>query len=214
MPLLSFSPQSLCANQVSPQQEQHRLAEDRCPASGPRQQRFVLSNAGLSVIALDIFKTGMTSIRWWKWFTETSQIITVTTQIDKWPPMLLPELYHKTPSSLPHLKHTHTHTHTQLCHCTAIFVGVEPVKQNSHSTILLSSKMVETTRYPESVQSKRGLQQEASVVDCLPAHCFLIHLSDSRWRQDLPLNYGYDCRICWVHSASDLLCWCDPGKGR
>ena len=32
------------------------------------------------VIALDIFQTGLTSIRWLKWFMETSQIIAVTGQ--------------------------------------------------------------------------------------------------------------------------------------
>ena len=31
-----------------------------------------------SVIMLDIFHTGIRSIRWQKWFTETSQIMTVT----------------------------------------------------------------------------------------------------------------------------------------
>ena len=62
------------------------------------------------MITLDNFQNGVTSVRCWKWFMETGQIITLTSQIHSCP------FYYwsctTNANSLPHLEHTHTHTHT------------------------------------------------------------------------------------------------------
>ena len=106
---------------------------------------------------LDTFQTSVTSFRWQKWLTESSQIITVsvsqiitvsvTGQIHG-----CPYNYHSSASkhqapfptsthsrthahSLTHtrtLTHTHTHSHESLC---STFVVVEPVKQTNSQYI-------------------------------------------------------------------------------
>ena len=47
----------------------------------PLQNPSMLYTYPISVVTLDVFQTDDTSIRWQKWFMETSQIITVTGQI-------------------------------------------------------------------------------------------------------------------------------------
>ena len=68
------------------------------------------------VIVLDIFKTGVTSMRWQKWFTETGQTIIVTGQTHT--------CMHTHTLTYTHnacaCAHTHTHTHTQNA-CTLSF---------------------------------------------------------------------------------------------
>ena len=72
---------------------------------------FALNTLFESVIMLDIFQTGMTDVRWWKWFMETSHIITVTGLKHSRP------YYYQncTSKHQAHLTHTHTHTHTRSC---------------------------------------------------------------------------------------------------
>ena len=52
-----------------------------CSAVYDGQHHNVCHVGSHSVIALDIFQTGVTAIRWRKWFMETGQTITVTGQI-------------------------------------------------------------------------------------------------------------------------------------
>ena len=96
---------------------------------------------------LDTFQTSVTSFRWQKWLTESSQIITVsvTGQIHG-----CPYNYHSSASkhqapfptsthSRTHahsLTHTHTHSHESLC---STFVVVEPVKQTNSQYIWLTA---------------------------------------------------------------------------
>ena len=58
-----------------------------------------------TVIMLDIFESGMTYIRWWKWFMETSWTITVISQIHGCP-------YHYQSFTS---KHQAPYTYTYIC---------------------------------------------------------------------------------------------------
>ena len=82
-----------------------------------------------AVIALDIFPTGVTSIRWRKRFTETGQTIIVTGQIHG----CLCYLTHTHARTRPPPPHIHTHTHprrktivyiTWLCVCMHVCMHV------------------------------------------------------------------------------------------
>ena len=103
--------------------------------STPQMYRLTLKGtlsciACQTVIALDIFLTCVTSVRWWKWFTEPGQIITVTGQIHGHP-----YHYRSCPSKhqLPSLPKTHarththrnkhTHTHTHAIHTLSLCCG-------------------------------------------------------------------------------------------
>ena len=78
----------------------------------------------LPVIMIDGFKTRMTDLRSWKWFTETSHIITVTGQTHTHIYIYIYiyiiiqyyiQQYQKTPQVLPSLSSRHTHnTHSLL----------------------------------------------------------------------------------------------------
>ena len=59
-----------------------------------------------AVIMLDIFETDVTSVRWWKWFTETRQTILVTGQIHG--------CLYSTTHTHPYM-HTYMHTNTLWC---------------------------------------------------------------------------------------------------
>ena len=65
-----------------------------------------------SLIMLDVLQTSVTSKRWWKWWMETSQIITVTGQIHCCPDLV------QTPALFPT---QNTHAHSLLSHCAAFF---------------------------------------------------------------------------------------------
>ena len=63
------------------------------------------------VIALDIFQTDVTAIRWRKWFTEIGQIITLTGQIHGRPYYYQSCTSKHKAFSPPPPKHARTHTH-------------------------------------------------------------------------------------------------------
>ena len=76
--------------------------------------------------AWDIFRTGLTSISWRKWFTETGQTITVTGQI-------YGHLYYYQ-SSLSSPEHAHTHTHKHTCAHTHACMHVHtPTHTHTHA---------------------------------------------------------------------------------
>ena len=86
-----------------------KLWEHLLPLQRVHNLLFIQHRQTKTVIMLDIFETSMTSIRWWKWFTQTGQIITVTGQIRT--------AIHTTTravratSMLPCLSRTHTQSH-------------------------------------------------------------------------------------------------------
>ena len=105
-----------------------------------------------TVIVLDIFQSGVTSIRWWTWFMKTSQIpmAVYATNRALQANILLPS---------PSRTHTHTHTHidTDICTLNAClhtqtlslslslcaftfliyYLFLEPMKQNNSQYIWL-----------------------------------------------------------------------------
>ena len=90
------------------------------------------SCSSLSVIMLDIFQTGVTSIRWQKWFMESRQSLKLVRYTGVWTTTWA-LLATNQPVPFPifnrHTQHTHTHTpHTSLCAAGVIFL--ELVKQN------------------------------------------------------------------------------------
>ena len=88
-----------------------------------------------SMIMLDIFQTGVTSIWWRKWFMETSPIITVTGQI-RGHPYYYKSCTSKHPTPFPQsLPKTHIYTHTHSPFLAVLhflsFYFLELVKKNN-----------------------------------------------------------------------------------
>ena len=84
-----------------------------------------------AAIAPDILQTGGTSIKWWKWFTETSQIISAACP-ETQQSILLSEPYYKPSCSFAHQEHTYTYNMPHTLFAIFLFV-LEPV----HKTALI-----------------------------------------------------------------------------